>query len=357
MLHLGRAAMNGRRSNKSELIGTLLIVAIVIAVAVTITLAMAVVTGLLLSMTLFVAVASGRLIRRRYTSSLGQSRVARSDAETETLGRYGGEIEVIELQGPLFFGNVDRLAQQIDASRSAGARSVILDFRRVSQIDLSGARRMMQVATEAWRSDAFLLLAGLRPGTPAWVTYDGLGLCPQLRPDRVFGTLEDALATAEREVLAAHGMPAVDSATPAEVLTRLGIPKNETAAVLAQARECSFPAGQTIVRLNETADACYILLAGELEVLLPADDGGAQARLATLTAGALFGEMGLLPGSLRGADVTAVTRVRCLSLDVSTIAHWRQERPELMFHIMTAVTRQMARNLRMVNSALWAAGQ
>ena len=357
LLRLGRTARSRRARFRPELIGNLLVNVVVIGTAMAFSLVAAVLTGLLLSVVLFVFAMSDRAVGRRYRNPGSLSRMSRSASETTALLLHGAEIEIIELHGALFFGSADQLVREVDAAWEGGARCVIVDFKRVSQMDLSGARRVLQVARRCWHSEAFLAFAGLRPGSPVLAYYEALGLQPQLRADRTFPTLEEALAGAELVVLAAHGIRREAPVTAAETLLRLGFAEREATALLMLAAEHAFPAGAAIIRIGEPADAVYVLVEGEVEVSLPPGGGGVRARLATLTAGTLFGEAALLGGGPRSADVVALTPVRCVGLDLATMARLRHDQPELAYRLMAAIAGQMASNLRMANVALRSAAE
>ena len=64
-----------------------------------------------------------------------------------------------------------------------------------------------------------------------------------------------------------------------------------------------YPAGQAIVTEGEAGDSMFVLARGEASVTLAQTDG----TVATLGAGAFFGEMSLLTGDARSATVTALT--------------------------------------------------
>jgi small-conductance mechanosensitive channel len=70
-----------------------------------------------------------------------------------------------------------------------------------------------------------------------------------------------------------------------------------------------FAAGQTIITKGETGTTMSIVLTGEVAVLV---DG---RELARLTPGQIFGEMALLTGAPRLAEVRAMVHSRCLEVD------------------------------------------
>ena len=350
VLRLARIAVSPGVEGRSEMLGNLFVAAVVIVLAMTVSLVAAVLTGFLLSAVLFVGAMSGRAVRRRYHNVGSRSRTSRPEAETEALLRYGNEIEVIELQGALFFGSVDQLVREVETAWVAGARCVVLDVARVSQIDLSGARRILQLANRHWRAGRFLAIASLGPASPVRRYYGAVGLLPQLRADRVFPTLAAALAEAELAVLAAHDVPRTETVAAGDILSRLGLPATAVVTLLRDSSERVFAPGDVILRIGELADTLFILLAGEVEIALTIN--GAQSRLATLTAGTIFGEMALVSGAPRSADVLALTPVRCIGLDIVTIERYRRTEPEVAYLLMAAIASQLASNLLMANVAL-----
>ena len=74
-----------------------------------------------------------------------------------------------------------------------------------------------------------------------------------------------------------------------------------------------FVTGDTITRQGDVAHWLYILDSGRAEVVLESSSG--RHPLATLLAGSVFGEMGLLTGEPRRATVVARTDVDCYRLD------------------------------------------
>lgn len=74
-----------------------------------------------------------------------------------------------------------------------------------------------------------------------------------------------------------------------------------------------FPAGTTIVRRGEAGDCMYVIVEGQ--ALVPIfDQEGREQFVAQLGPKQIFGEMALLTGEARSADVIAATDCRCLVL-------------------------------------------
>lgn len=67
------------------------------------------------------------------------------------------------------------------------------------------------------------------------------------------------------------------------------------------------PAGSRLVQAGDAGDAAFVLLEGELEVRRQARDGR-EIRITALKPGAVVGEMAVIDGAPRSADVFALRR-------------------------------------------------
>ena len=102
-----------------------------------------------------------------------------------------------------------------------------------------------------------------------------------------------------------------------DVLSRLGIFADASRPVLERlartAVEADVPAGTTLIREGDPADAFYVLIAGEMDVH-SRGNGADDRALPTMSAGAWFGEIGLLRKIPRTATVTATQDSRVLRI-------------------------------------------
>ena len=100
-----------------------------------------------------------------------------------------------------------------------------------------------------------------------------------------------------------------------------------------------FAKGETITRQGAVAHWLYILVGGRAEIRFKAEADDKPRLVATLTGPALFGEMGLMTGEPRTADVVAVTDVECYRLDKAGFERIIRDRPE----IAAAMSKTMAK--------------
>ena len=120
----------------------------------------------------------------------------RPAAEEGYLGAWAGTLAILELQGVLFFGNAQTLAEELRAAEG-DADLVILDCRNVHTIDSSALGVLGQAANRFRAAGKGLLLCGAGASwqeAPAGFPGSGLGAA--------FETLEAALLCAEQQVLA-----------------------------------------------------------------------------------------------------------------------------------------------------------
>jgi small-conductance mechanosensitive channel/CRP-like cAMP-binding protein len=94
-------------------------------------------------------------------------------------------------------------------------------------------------------------------------------------------------------------------------------------------RYAPFAVGETCTRQGAVAHWLYVLTSGKVEIRRHVEGGTHAKTLATIEAPGMFGEMGLMAGEPRTADVIALTDVECYRLDKPGLAHILEERPEI----------------------------
>jgi CRP-like cAMP-binding protein len=93
-----------------------------------------------------------------------------------------------------------------------------------------------------------------------------------------------------------------------------GVGRDVLERIAARATDVDFPAGHVIARQNEIGTGFFVVAEGHVRVVR---DG---RRLAELGPGEFFGELSVLDGQPRNAQVVAETPVRCLA-----VASWDLE--------------------------------
>jgi CRP-like cAMP-binding protein len=115
----------------------------------------------------------------------------------------------------------------------------------------------------------------------------------------------------------------------------------------------SFPAGEVLIRENDSGDSMFVIVSGEVDVSIGDGDGGAARRLARLDAGGIVGEMSLMTGARRSATVTAATPVTVLEVTKSAIEPILNAAPALVERFAAMLERRQAELDRLYGQGNW----
>jgi glutaminase len=291
--------------------------------------------------------AAASTVRARYDLTALRSKRRRSAAESAVLDAHGAEALVFELQGDLRFATIEPVLRAI-VHAGAGLRCAVLDFQRVELVDAAAlhlleglvnscaGQQQAVVLTRVRRGPLMAGLgAGLDPRSARWLSFQ-----PQL---------DLGLEWCERQILQRHASapPAAPAAagTLAEQQLCAGLSAADLAHLQSRVVHSRHEPGDCIVRCGDAADGLYFLLRGEVSVVVALPQGGSK-RLSTLTAGMAFGELALVSGGLRSADVRADTAVECAALSSEAFRALQTERPALAIALLGALLQVMGQTAR-----------
>ena len=99
-----------------------------------------------------------------------------------------------------------------------------------------------------------------------------------------------------------------------------------------------FAARETIFRQGDPAEALFLLTSGQVTIAL-ASPHGAPKRLSTLSAGMSFGELALVIGGQRSADVVATSAVDCWELDRAAFDRLGASHPQVKIALLQNMLR------------------
>jgi MFS superfamily sulfate permease-like transporter len=304
----------------------------------------AVFIGIMLAVLLFVVRMSRSNIRRLYRCDTVRSRRVRDPAELEVLHVQGASVLVIELQGALFFGTADRLAQIIDSETLKGTTAVLLELRRITEIDSTGGRILGDI-------DAALAARGVRLALVlSGRTETAARLADIFQHDRFFPDIDRAIEWAEDELLQKAG-----TAQSRELpLDRLPLLRDFTRDQIERLRGSLEPvawrAGHVIFRHGDPGSSLYLVTKGRASVHLGHDDG--DIRLVTFAAGAMFGELALLDRGPRSATITVDEDLAGFGLSEASFSGLCQAQPDLAIKLLSALGRELSVRVRYANMTI-----
>jgi CRP-like cAMP-binding protein/anti-anti-sigma regulatory factor len=310
--------------------------------------------GVALAVLFFLVRMSKSVVRRAYHGDTVRSRRARAPELMERLAEQGRRIIVFELEGPIFFGTAEGLAGRVDAAAKAGARQVILDLKRVNELDSTGARILLQI-NESLRVQGVNLLLSYPPDNAlvSSVLRD-LGVAGALGEGGLFPDTDSALESAEDRVLLAEGgEEALGAEVVVERLSVLeGLSQTECAVVRALLVRRAFHAVETVIREGSEDRDLFLISRGTASVRVNGAGLGRPRRLASFSAGTVFGEVALLDQQPRSATVIADEDVVCYVLSEEAFHRLGTEHPAIAIRLLTNLGRELSRRIRRANAMM-----
>jgi len=282
---------------------------------------------------------SRSVFRAQYSIAEVNSKRRRPEAERTLIRRAGRAVRVYELQGDLLFPAIEAVVSAV-VERGADLATAVLDFKRVAAVGGPAARILFDLIASLRERGQQIVLASCERQGRLLRTLDEqrLALGADWRlvclPD-----LDSAIEWCENGLLAAAGGTAHAPVVP---LAGNDLCRNLDPAALAALEPLlalrRYAPGQYIVSHGEPAQALYLITSGQVKVALPSV-AGAPKRLSTLSAGLSFGELAMINGGMRSADVIAVTEVECRVLDTDGLERLGARHPAIEIALLKNMLR------------------
>jgi small-conductance mechanosensitive channel len=107
--------------------------------------------------------------------------------------------------------------------------------------------------------------------------------------------------------------------------------------------------GETIITVGSAGESMFIVHEGTVSVRI-AENGAGRREVAQLVAGSVFGEMALLTGETRNADVVALTDVTAIEIGKDALQPVLHDHPDFASVISSKVTERRARSHELQSS-------
>lgn len=337
----------------------LVVVLVVTVVTVAVDLMVAVGIGFGVTMLLFLRQLSGiSLVQNSFRCAIRRSKHVRGEQEEALLAQHGHGILAYELKGSLFFGSTSSFTGQV-RSELATVRYLILDFKRIDTIDITGAECLKQICDAADEAGVTLLVSHINPShrkeREALTTYlEELHVLQSIGANNLFDSLDLAVEAAEDRLLAGLGhddeaVEAAGSVRHSGLFETLTDAQWQTIGPLLQRR--AFDAGNTVFSRGDAGEYVAVIEHGRVSVWLePIED--AVTRLATFGPGIHFGDQALLTGHVRSASVRADTDTVLKVLTTETFEDLMQTAPATGIALLRAMGVELSRRLRVTSEEL-----
>jgi anti-anti-sigma factor len=331
----------------------LAVILLVAAIALAGEIVGAVFLGVGVTVVVFTLRMSRKVIRREQYGDVMQSRRARNVSDAALLAANGRRILALELEGPMFFASAEALHNRTESAIGEGVRHIVLDFTRVTELDSTGARMIVQADERLRAAQCRMVLCGAEGRAELAALLVDHRVAEAFTRDRIFPDLDRALEACENLLLAElRGSALAAEEYPFE---RLDLVRNVDPADMSALRAAlvrrEYAGGETVFRQGDEGNALFVIARGSATVWLK-DAASGVRRLMTFSEGTFFGEMALLDRERRSATVSADEDLVCYVLERSKFEELAASRPRAGLAVLANLGREISLRMRRTNRAL-----
>jgi glutaminase len=246
---------------------------------------------------------------------------------------------------------MERLLRQM-ANDIDSAAYLILDFKRVLEIDDCALTLLVQLRGTLTAEDKKLILAHLPQADSTYLQHR---TTPPWGTDTIFADSDAALEWCESRLIAEESRVMSGGNDPLPVAAMdivAGLDAAEIALLESVLVKRHYGAREKIIREGDSADSLFLLAAGSVSVYLNLANGGRGKRLSSLSPGLAFGELSLLDGRRRSADVVADLPVVCYILSTEKLNALALDHPQIKYKLILNIARELSAKLRRADAEI-----
>jgi SulP family sulfate permease len=334
-------------------LGSIVIVITVLLVGLTHDMMLAIGAGLILTILEFVSKSANGAIGQVFSGQQRRSRVQRSSSEMKILQESPSRMLVLQLHGNVFFVVAERLSDDISRYAKEGTNYLILDVRRVSYLDQTGATGLLKLFKNLKDNGKQVLVCGANSSVQQkhrgseWEL-----LLSGLPPSAIYQDLDKALEWCENAIIESTGGVIGRHASFSECSLTKKFSEAQIHEVEQYFELMDFEAGSCLFEAGDRGDRLYLIVSGTLDVLggqRPAGEVDLALRLQTYTCGSLLGDMSVIDNLPRSATVMCRTNARCYVLDRENFERLQISSPDLALALMANIAAVLSSRLRSAN--------
>lgn len=263
------------------------------------------------------------------------------------LEKWGRKIVVLELQGPLFFGSAENLVIELE-KLTKESTYFIFNFKRVSEIDSTGANILIQLQRRLRENGNHLLFSQLSKNESLINYLEAMDLTKYLIDHNTYSDTDLALEWAEDHLLNQHQQQEEKAASTdlSEVILFRNFTAKELELVKQNMVNISFKKDEIVFKEGDHSRDLYFLTKGKMTVYIYLPDSDSQKRLFAYAPGTVLGEMSFLDGDPRSASVWAVEKSEAMCLPIENFQRLSQKYPELTTKFMKNLALEISGRLR-----------
>jgi MFS superfamily sulfate permease-like transporter len=348
-LQLASGLRRGPAAYRFNVALDLAVVVVVAVLSIALNIVLAVFIGVAIAIALFVLRMSRSVIRRSYRCATIHSRTSRTAPERAFLERAGDIILVMELQGALFFGTGEKMLSDVDIALQRETWCVILDLRRLTEIDSTGANTLLELKASLAQQKKELLLA-VAEQTTAMERLENFGVLSSISDASILPDVDRAIERAENDLLRAQPRLYREEIPLAEVGVFADFNPADLATIEQHLRRVCYQPGSVIFREGDPGNELLVVTKGTASAYLELPN--TNIRLATFAPGTIFGELALLDAGARSATVVADEDLVCYALTTSDFAAMAAKFPSVAIRLLAAIGRELSGRLRTANRTI-----
>lgn len=279
-----------------------------------------------------------------------RSRRFRTADDFALLAERGETILVMELQGALFFGTGEKLVQEIDHALMQETAFVILNLRRVNEIDSTGARALLEVNAmlQARKKTLFLVLGS---ESVPMIRLRDFEIRDSISPDRVFADCDRAIEQAENALLSDRALLEGKELLLSEVSVLVSFSESQIATIASRLVKEEKAKGSVVFQEGDPGRNLLIITKGTASAYMQLPSDG-RIRLASFGPGTIFGELALLDEGPRSATIVADDYLICYSLSKDNFAELANNEPAVAIKLLASLGRELSGRLRVANRTI-----
>lgn len=286
-----------------------------------------------------------RVIRHQFGLDERSSSVIRSTEESTVLAENGGQIQVLELTGYLFFGSAYSVQERVtNFVTETKPTEVIFDFSRITGINSSAGACFAKIRDVLRKNGTRQVMAALSPAA-ANILSASSGLDDSVRRH---DHLDRSLEEAEEMLLAAHAASRGRRRSLLdwleEALGSRGFAEELCAHLTAAPRD----ANSYLCRQGDATDTLIFIERGPVTVNLERP-GLPPLRVREFGAHTLVGEIGFFLDAPRSASLLAGPEAFAWALSHDALADLTKTRPELLPALFVYIIRLQSERLTFAN--------
>ena len=121
------------------------------------------------------------------------------------------------------------------------------------------------------------------------------------------------------------------------------MPTNKLKLLAFASDRVSYPEGEILFRQGDDADAAYIVISGNADVLVSADGGGKESKVAELGPNSFVGDMAILCDNPRTATVQANEGLDALRIKKEHMMDMMRDSPDLTMSVLRELVQRLAK--------------